>query len=53
MNMKDKRKPSKGTTSYDLKQSFKKSLGQGMIMEDAVRCPKEEELEEWLAMNSL
>jgi len=48
-----KKKSPKDTLRYTLKQSFKKSLGQGVLMKEAVKCPEGESVDEWIAMNTL
>jgi len=49
----NKKKSPKDSLRYSLKQSFKKSLGQGVLMKEAVKCPPGENVDEWIAMNTL
>jgi hypothetical protein len=48
-----KKKHPKDSVRYSLKQSLKKSLGQGTDLKEAVKCPQGEEENEWIAMNSI
>jgi len=48
-----KKKPLKGSLRHGLKQSLKSSLGQGVNMRDAVKVPKEQDKNEWIAMNTM
>ncbi|PRP88978.1 MOB kinase activator-like 3-like [Planoprotostelium fungivorum] len=46
------RKKKHAKNSY-LKQSFKKSLGNGVNLKDAVKCPPGEDRDEWIVMNTM
>jgi len=50
---KKKKKIPKGTATWHLKLSMKKSLGSGMQMKDAVKLPDGEDRDQWLAMNTV
>jgi len=49
----DRKKHLKGTPRYTLKQSLKQSLGSGVKMQDAVKLPKGEDKDDWIAMNTV
>jgi len=43
----------KGSKRYTLKQSLKRSLGNGVELQEAVKLPESEDLNEWIAMNTM
>jgi len=47
-----KKRLNKDSARYTLKQSLKKSLGNGALMKEAVKLPNGEDHDEWIAMNT-
>eukprot|EP01107_Rhizomastix_libera_P011749 TRINITY_DN29385_c0_g1_i1.p1 TRINITY_DN29385_c0_g1~~TRINITY_DN29385_c0_g1_i1.p1 ORF type:complete len:222 (-),score=57.88 TRINITY_DN29385_c0_g1_i1:20-685(-) len=45
------KKSHKGTATYDLYKSLKASLGSGLDIKEAVKVPKGESRDDWIAMN--
>jgi len=50
---KPKKKIQQGSKQYTLKQSLKASLGNGNMIKDSVKLPPGENINEWIAMNTI
>jgi len=50
---KPKKKLMVGSRQYTLKQSLKASLGNGQMIKESVKLPPGEDLNEWIAMNTI
>jgi len=50
---KQKKKILVGSRQYTLKQSLKASLGNGQLIKESVKLPPGEDLNEWIAMNTI
>jgi len=50
---KAKKRIPQGSRQYTLKQSLKASLGNGLMIKESVRLPPGENLNEWIAMNTV
>jgi len=50
---KQKKKLLVGSRQYTLKQSLKASLGNGQMIKESVKLPPGEDLNEWIAMNTI
>jgi len=48
-----KKKVPVGSHKYTLKQSLKASLGNGQVIKESVKLPPGEDLNEWIAMNTI
>jgi MOB kinase activator 1 len=50
---KPKKKLTVGSRQYTLKQSLKASLGNGQMIKESVKLPPGEDMNEWIAMNTI